>query len=97
VAPGDVIEQIDGRAVDSPASAAAAIHAHHPGQTVRLKIWRAGSENSVAVQATSAPQVGMLRQPRQDDSSAQAQPRQDGQSQPDQENETQPDGGSAPQ
>jgi S1-C subfamily serine protease len=65
IAPGDVIEQIDGRAVDSPESAAAAIHAHQPGQTVRLHIWHAGSESSVAVQTTSPPQVG-LAAPDQD-------------------------------
>lgn len=72
VAPGDVIEQIDGRAVDSPASAAAAIHAHRPGQMVRLNIWHAGAENSVAVVAGSPPQVGILAQQPEEDQSQSA-------------------------
>jgi S1-C subfamily serine protease len=89
VAPGDVIEQIDGRSVDSPAAAAAAIHAHQPGQTVRLKIWHAGAENSVAVRAATVPQVGMLPQPRQDDAAGQTQPGQDDRSQSDPGSESQ--------
>jgi S1-C subfamily serine protease len=81
IAPGDVIQQIDGRAVDSPESAAAAIHAHQPGQTVNLRIWRAGSESSVAVRTTNAPQVGMLP-PSEDDRSPSSQ---DNESQPSQD------------
>jgi S1-C subfamily serine protease len=81
IAPGDVIQEIDGHAVDSPESAAAAIHAHQPGQTVHLRIWRAGSESSVAVRTTNAPQVGMLP-PSEDDRSPSSQ---DNESQPNQD------------
>jgi C-terminal processing protease CtpA/Prc len=79
IAPGDVIQQIDGRPVDSPAAAAAAIHAHEPGQTVHLHIWRAGSESSVAVQTTNVPQVGMLPRQQQEQPSPGSEPSQDDQ------------------
>ncbi len=72
IAPGDVIQQIDGRAVDSPENAASVIRAHKPGETVRLQIWRSGAVSTVAVQTTAAPQVGML--PEQGDSGDSAAP-----------------------
>jgi S1-C subfamily serine protease len=59
IEPGDVIEQIDGKAVDSPEAAASAIRAHQPGQSVAMQIWSGGSERSLAIQTTAAPQVGM--------------------------------------
>jgi S1-C subfamily serine protease len=72
IAPGDVIQQIDGHAVDSPQAAATAIHAHQPGQTVAVQLWRNGSQTSVVVQTSATPpQVGMQGP---DDSSQQAQP-----------------------
>ncbi len=60
IAPGDVIEQIDGQAVDSPQAAADAIHAHAPGDIVHVHLWHAGAETTVAVTAGTPPQVGML-------------------------------------
>jgi len=73
VVPGDVIEEIDGHAVDSPQAAVNAIRAHQPGQTVRFKIWRSGSETALSVQTTAAPQVSMS-QPNGEEPSAQSGP-----------------------
>ena len=67
IEPGDVIEQIDGKSVESPEAAATAIRAHQPGQSVGMQIWSGGSERSVAVQTTAAPEVGMLPQQAQND------------------------------
>ncbi len=63
--PGDVIRQINGRAVDTPKDAADAIHALKPGQTANMQLWSQGAQKTVAVQTTSAPQVGMVPQQRQ--------------------------------
>jgi serine protease Do len=53
--PGDVIQQIDGRSVNSPNDLTRAIGKVQPGQTVHLVVWSGGRVNHVDVKVTQAP------------------------------------------
>ncbi|QGF24425.1 YlbL family protein [Raineyella fluvialis] len=52
--PGDTITRIDGAPVTAPADLTARIRAHHVGDTVRLGVRRAGTEQEVTVPTVAA-------------------------------------------
>jgi serine protease Do len=53
--PGDVIQQINGTAVNSPDDLVAVLSKTQPGQTVHLQVWRDGGTRTVDVKVTEAP------------------------------------------
>jgi serine protease Do len=70
---GDIIVAIDGKNVDSPQSAADAIRARKPGDTIAMSVATDGVERAVAVRA-GAPQIGMELPATSDDSNGDATP-----------------------
>jgi S1-C subfamily serine protease len=55
IAPGDVIQRIDGTAVHTPADVTAAVHALAPGRAATLTVWSAGTRELVGVHVAAQP------------------------------------------
>jgi S1-C subfamily serine protease len=53
--PGEVIQKINGTAVNSPDDLTAAMGKTHPGQTVHLQLWSRGGIRQADVAVTAAP------------------------------------------
>ncbi len=53
--PGEVIVSVDGKPVADPRDLALAIGARHPGDTVRLGVWRDGAASTVTVSLAATP------------------------------------------
>jgi S1-C subfamily serine protease len=53
--PGDVIQEVDGKAVTTPQQVAAIVKRMKPGQTVELRVWSAGVKKLVAVHLGAGP------------------------------------------
>jgi Lon-like protease len=53
--PGDIVEQVDGTAVNTPQDVVDAVRAHEPGETVEFVVRRAGRERTVTVGTEAAP------------------------------------------
>jgi len=49
IVPGDIIQQLDGRDVNSPNDLFAFLQRYKPGDTIKLTIWRAGTQMEVSV------------------------------------------------
>jgi S1-C subfamily serine protease len=53
--PGDVITQIDGKAVTSAQEVQGLVHDKKPGESLRLQIWRGGFKTLATVTVGTAP------------------------------------------
>jgi serine protease Do len=65
LSPGDVIQKIDDKEVNSPDDVIAAVKALKPGATVHLQVWSAGTKKLVIITLGEQPADVYLQQQQQ--------------------------------